>query len=208
MENEKTDRRVHRTRKLIHEAMVSLMLEKGYEKITIQDIIDRANIGRSTFYAHYQDKEDLLLRGVAEIAYGEAVEEAVSEDIEQLDRAQIFDKISTVNMFTHVKVNERIHQIMFNKSENSILEKGTAFLYENIKAQIERLVEDGQEPAVPVSTLAVFLTGGLMSLTRWWLENDFAYSPQQMDELFQQIAMPGVREVLRVSQSIRFSPQD
>ena len=51
MENNKTDRRVQRTQKLIHEAMISLMLETGYEKITIQDIIDRANIGCSTFYA-------------------------------------------------------------------------------------------------------------------------------------------------------------
>ena len=88
---------------------------------------------------------------------------------------------------------------MFNKGgENSILEKGTAFLYENIKAQIERLVKDGREPIVPVSILALFLTGGLMSLTQWWLEDDLSYSPQKMDEIFQKIAMPGVQEVLGI----------
>jgi len=197
MENNKTDRRVQRTRQLIQEAMVSLMLEKGYEKITIQDIIDRANIGRSTFYAHYKDKEDLLLRGVAEIAYGDEVDEAVHEDIQYLAHQGVFDTIFTVPMFTHVKQNDLLHKVMFSKNKgNPILEKGTTFLYANTKAQIQRLVEEGQKPTVPLPALAHFLTGGLMSLIKWWVDNDISYSPQEMDELFQKIAMPGVREVL------------
>src|SRR5213083_3494878 len=55
------DRRVQRTRKLLQDALVSLMIEKGYEATTVQDIIDRANVGRATFYAHFADKETLLV---------------------------------------------------------------------------------------------------------------------------------------------------
>ena len=80
--------------------------------------------------------------------------------------------------------------------ENPILEKGTAFLYANTKAQIEHLMEEGETPAVPIAALAHYLTGGLMSLIRWLAEDEMDLSPQQMDELFQKIAMPGVREVL------------
>src|SRR2546425_1261466 len=58
------DRRVQRTRDVLHQALISLMIEKGYEVIAVQDIIDRANIGRSTFYAHYVGKQDLLLSGL------------------------------------------------------------------------------------------------------------------------------------------------
>src|SRR5262245_23066722 len=58
------DRRIQRTRDLLHQALISLMIEKGYEVITVQDIIDRANVGRSTFYAHYVGKQDLLVSGL------------------------------------------------------------------------------------------------------------------------------------------------
>ena len=61
MRNTKTDRRSQRTRQLLSAALFELMLEKRYDGITVQDIIDRANVGRSTFYAHYLDKEDLLV---------------------------------------------------------------------------------------------------------------------------------------------------
>src|SRR5690242_13310 len=57
------DRRIQRTRQLLLDSLIQLILEKGYESITVQDIIDRANVGRSTFYSHFQDKEDLLLSG-------------------------------------------------------------------------------------------------------------------------------------------------
>ena len=62
-----TDRRVRRTRKLLRDALLALMAERGYESITVQDILDRANVGRSTFYTHFYDKEDLLLSGLEEI---------------------------------------------------------------------------------------------------------------------------------------------
>lgn len=55
-----SDRRVRRTRKLLHSAFLELVIEKGYDKITIQDILDRADVGRSTFYVHFRDKEALL----------------------------------------------------------------------------------------------------------------------------------------------------
>lgn len=197
MQKSRPDRRVQRTRKLIQEALVSLMLEKGYEKITIQEIIDRANVGRSTFYAHYRDKEDLLLRGVAEIAYGDEVETRVAGDIEQLTHEGVFDTISTIDMFTHVQKNDRLHKVMFKRNkENAIFEKGTAFLYANMTAQLKRLTEDGQETTIPISLLAHYLTGGLMSLIKWWLDNDMPYSPLEMDGLFRKMAMPGVWEVI------------
>ena len=58
-----TDRRVHRTRRLLHKALMSLILEKKYEFITVQEVLDRADVGRSTFYMHFQDKDDLLFSG-------------------------------------------------------------------------------------------------------------------------------------------------
>ncbi len=63
----KEDRRVGRTRKLLEDALHDLIVEKGYEAVTVQDIIDRANVGRSTFYAHYTDKQQLLFSHFADL---------------------------------------------------------------------------------------------------------------------------------------------
>ncbi|MEP7189354.1 MAG: helix-turn-helix domain-containing protein [Roseiflexaceae bacterium] len=59
------DRRVQRTRKLLQDALTTLIVEKGYEAVTVQDIIDRVNVGRSTFYDHFLNKQALLLSGFA-----------------------------------------------------------------------------------------------------------------------------------------------
>jgi AcrR family transcriptional regulator len=61
------DRRVRRTQKLLHGALISLALEKNYDSITIQEILDRADIGRSTFYAHFKGKDELLISGIHEL---------------------------------------------------------------------------------------------------------------------------------------------
>src|SRR5574337_330145 len=61
------DRRIRRTRKLLQDALLSLILEKSYDEVTVQDVIDRANVGRSTFYAHFQGKEDLFLSEFEEL---------------------------------------------------------------------------------------------------------------------------------------------
>src|SRR5258708_22417388 len=57
----KTDKRVERTRKLLQTALIDLIGEGGYDAITIQEIVDRANIGRTTFYLHYNSKDDLFM---------------------------------------------------------------------------------------------------------------------------------------------------
>ena len=61
------DRRVQRTRRLLHKALMSCILEKKYESITVQEILNRADVGRSTFYVHFRDKDELLVSGFGEL---------------------------------------------------------------------------------------------------------------------------------------------
>src|SRR5262245_63211196 len=75
------DRRVQRTRKLLQDALMALILEKGYEAVTIQDIIDRANVGRSTFYAHFLDKQQLLLSGFEQLRVELAQQQHAAVDV-------------------------------------------------------------------------------------------------------------------------------
>ena len=64
LQRNSADRRTQRTRKALQEALISLMFEKSYDAILIQEILDRANIGRSTFYTHFRDKDELLVEGL------------------------------------------------------------------------------------------------------------------------------------------------
>jgi AcrR family transcriptional regulator len=59
-----TDRRIQKTRSLLHEALASLIHEKAYDSIAVKEILDRANVGRSTFYMHFRDKDELLVSGI------------------------------------------------------------------------------------------------------------------------------------------------
>lgn len=193
MAKQKEDRRIQRTKQIMREALIELMLEKSYEKITIQEIIDRANVGRATFYNHYQDKDDLLLRGVAEIATEHQSKFAHS----QYDKPEKQKSINTAGMFMHSQQNERMHQVMFKRNrENLILERVRSFLYDNVEQQLVQLADDPEQIAVPIPIMAQFLTGGILSLINWWHEQNFPYSPEEMDEFFQQMAMPGPLELL------------
>src|SRR5881628_2636842 len=63
----KPDRRVRRTRESLHKALISLTLEKNYDSITVQEVLDRADVGRSTFYTHFQSMDQLLISGTHEL---------------------------------------------------------------------------------------------------------------------------------------------
>src|SRR5579863_9077562 len=63
----KIDRRIQRTHELLREALMALIEERGYEPISIQDITDRANVSRTTFYLHFRDKDDLLFTTMEEL---------------------------------------------------------------------------------------------------------------------------------------------
>ena len=192
MDEQKMDRRVQRTRQLIRDALIELMMEKRYEKITIQDIINRANIGRATFYNHYRDKDDLLLRGVAELN---------NHDAEPLrpppNENASLGTIQTAGMFRHSQQNQRLHQVMFKRSqENLIQEEVAAILYTNVETQLNQMVPSEEPPDVPIDVMAQFMSGGLLALIRWWHDQDFPYTPEEMDTFFQQMMMPGVLRVL------------
>src|SRR3954471_18881765 len=80
----KTDARIRRTRDALGDALVALMQEKPFETITVQDVLDRAKVGRSTFYSHYSDKDDLLMSDAEE--FFESVSMLLSRRGDQSER--------------------------------------------------------------------------------------------------------------------------
>jgi AcrR family transcriptional regulator len=187
MRNQKKDRRSLRTRQVLDGALFELMLEKRYDSITVQDIIDRANVGRSTFYAHYQDKEDLAVSSL------EHMLDRLSEDFGQ-DASKGERIVYTVGLFQHVQEQHQLFKaLVMGRGFDLFFEKGQAYLSKRIETQVRALLPKGQKPQVPLPILSNHVAGALVTLLKWWLDNKMPYPPDRMDEIFHQLVMPSVQ---------------
>ena len=198
-QDKRVDRRVQRTRQLLSKALMSLIVEKGYHSVTVQDIIDRANLGRSTFYAHYQDKEDLLLSGIDEVVHSLiGGDVATSKDKQEMGMPPRI--LSTEIIFQHAQEEYQLHKAIFGgRGMDVMIKEIQKHLCSHIEEQINQLLPDEKSPPVALSIISNYLAGALLTLLVWWLENDMPYSPERMDALFQELSMPGVWAVLEIN---------
>jgi AcrR family transcriptional regulator len=187
----KTDRRVQRTQKLLRDALVSLILEKGYQKITVQDIIDRANVGRSTFYSHYRDKEDLLFSGFDELAH-DLHRHTRPPDAEEDYQGHL---LHSLEFFIHADNNKELYMAMTESGGGEqLLEIGRQHMQNHIEAHLIHYPSVGKE--IPLPVITNFLAGSLLTMIIWWLEEKMPYTPQQMDDMFNALTMPGIRSLI------------
>lgn len=190
MSQNKEDRRVRRTRKLLFKALRELMAEKRYDSITVQDILDQADIGRTTFYAHYQDKEDLATSMLIELMDG-----LVSElDETEFNEHQI---LPTQMLFDHFGENHERVKVMFQgRGMELFFEKGKQFWAERIESHLQSLITDEQTSNVPLPLIADSAAGTFLIHLKWWFDNEMPYSAEQMAQYADQLILPGVFEAM------------
>jgi len=182
----KNDRQSQRTRQALGDALLELMMEKGYRAVSIKDIIDRANVGRSTFYAHYADKDDLF-----ESQLNRMIEMLIQHTPQSMGETNPF--FPSLGLFQHVQQQWKLYKLLSWEAGNSL---HINHLQKTITDRIEqRLLEGGQTFELPIPVLANFLAGSLLSLLKWWLDNKMIYSPEQMDEMFRKLVLPGIAQV-------------
>ncbi len=192
MENKKVDRRIQRTRQLLQDALIALILEKGYDKITVQNIIDQANVGRSTFYAHYLDKDDLMESSVEQLRaeLGQHMAEASPDGGKEA-------YLPSLALFRHTQKQHHLYKAMIGGRGIEIVVKA---IQEGITAHalahFEGAERAGKRLAVPIEILTTHLASSLQTLLTWWLDNDMPYSPEQMNEMFLQLVTEGINAVI------------
>jgi len=180
--SDKNDRRSQRTRQLLGDALVLLIQEKDYGSITVSDIIERANVGRSTFYAHYHDKDDLFLDQL------DRVIETLSQSSPEQEQVPFFPSLG---LFRHVGDHYELYKALVWSSGMDLLIK---HLQKSVSQRVEQgLHNRGRDFDVPLPILANFITGSFLTLLKWWLENKKIYSPEQMDEIFKKVTLPGIK---------------
>ncbi len=189
MKQDKQDRRSQRTHHLVNAAMMELLFEKRYDTITVQDLLDRAGIGRSTFYTHYFDKEDVLT------SIAEQMLENFGSRFSQRNVSQGI--VPGLELFEHVQQNYQYFQAMVRGRTGEILwEAAQTALSRAIEQALTTACTEKCSPSVPLAVISQYLAGSFLHLLKWWLEAEMPYTPEQMERIFQQLALPGVWAVI------------
>lgn len=185
------DRRSQRTQQALMEALLGLLAEKHYDEISIHEIADRANVGRSTFYAHFPTKDELLKSGF-ERALDLLVQHVVIDGSDQEVR------LDTTAFFRHAQGHSEVFRTLAWGSGLQLLtHAGHETLSAKLQERLAQVLAGKPEPSIPLPVLACSLAGTLLILLKWWLEHKMPYSPERMDEFFQRLAMPGARLALQ-----------
>lgn len=201
------DRRVARTVALLRDALMTLIQEKGYDAITVQDITDRANVARTTFYLHFKDKDELLFEGMRAI-YDDLVERAfrkvgsADETPDSHDPLAGFDIASPAD-FEHVAEHAAFYRVMLS-------ERGSMAFTLRVMDYLARLCDQdflsvavarGAQPRIPVEIIAHIMAGAQIGVIRWWLENDQPHTPEAMGLMGRDLMVNGLAWALGLAEA-------
>lgn len=181
------DRRVRRTRGALFDAFFGLVVEKGYEKITVQDILDRADIGRSTFYAHYRDKEALLLA-----CFDDMHNELRSAIDAQTQTGQFIDLAWPAELvFAHAYRNKHVYRALCGKQGGNTVQRYLHAIIGQLLADTLGTQLRAASSELPVGIVAEFYTAATLGLLTWWIDHDFRPGPSGLTTTYRQLATHG-----------------
>ena len=183
-ETNRDDRRSLRTKRMLSEALVALMLEKRYDTITVQEIIDRANVGRSTFYSHFPDKEGLL--------QGE-VERLVDTLVGHMDHSDGHRIVPSLELLRHVHESQAlVRALVKGRAIEPVLRTMQTHLSHHVESRLSRRMDPAMKPTVPLHVVAHHVAGALLTFFQWWLEREMRESPEQVNDYFMRLVSPSV----------------
>jgi AcrR family transcriptional regulator len=160
----KPDARVQRTRDQLGRALIELIVEKPINDVTVQDVLERAGVGRSTFYLHFRDKGDLLMSQLE--MFLEFMSTMLSARQEKSLRVA-----PVAEMFEHIGNQNKLYRVLSDSGQlKDFFELAEGYFTRGIE---RRLAESGRLAKVPQRELAArasALAGSLLSLLRWWLD--------------------------------------
>lgn len=186
----KLDRRVIRTRKLLAEAMLSLLLTKDYDEVTVQDITEAADLNRATFYLHYGSKESLL-EAALEARFDELVKRM---DVEWSTEDGAWEDASDLLLvFEHAAEYAALYKVLLgNKGRAHVINRIIDYTAAVQGAMCREQFPNLPELAVPLDIVNQHIAGSLYALLRWWLMNDMPHSAEYMANAANRLCMRGV----------------
>ena len=196
MSGKTVDRRVQRTQRLLHQALMSLILERRYESITVQDILDRADVGRSTFCLHFRDKDELLNKG---FQYLQSFLESVLKQ-SQATTPNSYERIIgfSLPMFQHAMEYRRVNRALLGSSAESVVRRRIhSVLAGIVSRELKLQLQSRKRVGVPVSPelLAHFVVSTYTSVLAWWLNSKNPVSPKEIDAAYRRLVLPALASI-------------
>lgn len=193
------DRRIERTQMLLRDALLSLVQERRWETITVQDIADRANVNRATFYLHYKDKDDLLLHGMTAL-YEQLMKSSLPVTRQQLLAGDFSDLLDDED-FVHVLEHAEFYLAMLGDGGSAAFINGVHhFLASMFRDHALLPLLGDEKPSVPVDFIAAYLAGAEVGVIRWWLASAPAHTPHEMAQMMFSLSSFGLRWALRLDE--------
>lgn len=180
------DRRVVRTRERLGDALIALILEKGFDAITVQDVLDRAEIGRSTFYAHYRDMDDLFVSDIDDFLG--AFANALASSNEHSRRVACVREF-----FAHISDGRQLGEALRAAGRwPDIVDLGRAHFARAIAARLAEIPPADALSADRRAALGHAYAGAFFSLLEWWIESEPRMTPAEADDMFHRMVWSGV----------------
>ena len=183
------DRRIQKTKNLLHEALSSLIREKPYEAIVVQEILDRANVGRSTFYTHFRDKDELLISGIRDILSvlprelpytGKRYERIISFSL------PIFEHIHRHRRTSRARMGVRGRAIIHEQLQKVLAGR----IASDLRKDCQSRKLSGQIPADDL--LVQYVASTFVLVLNWWVDSRDPLPPDEIDRLFRTLVLPAL----------------
>ena len=176
------DRRSQRSQDLLLDALLDLMIERGYERLTVQNLLDRAGVGRATFYAHFDGKDELLQASVKRL----------HDWLRAAWRAAPVQPLAfTLPFFQHLASHRRIYAMtVVRENEVSVPRHIRRMLLELVREDLQSRA--GGAAGAPLELATQYVVGALWSTITWWMERDPELPPEAINEVFQRLTFPGL----------------
>jgi len=173
------DRRVRRTRGALRDALVALIIERGWDGFSVHDLCERADVGRSTFYTHFADKEEVVASGFEDLGRGLRARLAGSGGARPLSFSR--------GLLDHAHEHLRVFRALVGRRGGHVVQgKMRGLVFELVGEDLAGLLPAGSRRDGTVA----FLGGALFELLIWSLEAKHATTPEAADALFQELAGP------------------
>jgi AcrR family transcriptional regulator len=187
------DRRVEKTREALYAALVSEILSNGYDAVTIQGILERANVGRSTFYGHFSGKEDLLRFGFDRLRSHLAAERLRMGNEDK--KAATGPFLLSLFLLRHAQSHTQLYRAIIGGRGGLIAQQQIrAVIAEQIRLDI---VGQKFDPEIPPGLIVEFLVGAFLSVLFYWLDKKSKLEPEAIDGMFKRIAQDGLKSLMQ-----------